>query len=375
MVYGMFFRIIAFILHFTYALNALIEHDEEKHFQNIRQLTFGGIHSNPVFSSDGRYLLFGAQDVVGKHRYGHLCKQLYYLDLEQPSQHPQLVSNKYGTYASAVFFPSGHSIAAASNVHNFEPVDLKSYDQTCSNPNNLPLFSSTVGENYDIYHMDMGKSYRPYRLTWNYPHISSVEMSMSRNGTIAYVEIDTNGNRKLLLMSGNGTAKRIPVAEEFDHIATPSFSLDGTQLAFYGHNGSSKNVVSPFGIHVVQMQNLSEITLVNSKRLSAIKTPTFHRNGQKIFVSASTVKQNETEQDIFLLDIFRVAPEQITFLGNNTFPLLSPNGTHFVWISSRNASATESNIFIANWIENPKLKSRKWYNDLLYMIWGEDKNK
>jgi TolB protein len=46
---------------------------DEKHFKNIRQLTFGGDNAEAYFSYDGKYLVFQHKDV----KEGVACDQMY----------------------------------------------------------------------------------------------------------------------------------------------------------------------------------------------------------------------------------------------------------------------------------------------------------
>ena len=55
--------------------NEFIE-PEEKHFKNLRQLTFSGENAEAYFSSDSKKLIFQSHDGDGK------CDQIYTMDLK-----------------------------------------------------------------------------------------------------------------------------------------------------------------------------------------------------------------------------------------------------------------------------------------------------
>jgi Tol biopolymer transport system component len=60
--------------------------------------------------------------------------------------------------------------------------------------------------------------------------------------------------------------------------------------------------------------------------------------------------------DLFLIDIEGTGLEQVTFSDEfDGFPMFTPDGSRLVFESNRHGShAGNTNIFIAEWIENPR---------------------
>ena len=89
--------------------NTYIQSDE-RHFKNLRQLTFSGENAEAYFSSDSRKLIFQAHDGEG------LCDQIYIMDLINGEY--EMVSTGDGVTTSAYFqYPSNDKILYASTHH------------------------------------------------------------------------------------------------------------------------------------------------------------------------------------------------------------------------------------------------------------------
>ncbi|MEK7216497.1 MAG: hypothetical protein AAB289_12965, partial [Chloroflexota bacterium] len=82
---------------------------EERHLQNIRQLTFGGENAEAYFSPDGRWLIFQS------HQGPDTCDQIYVMDLEGGSR--RRVSTGRGRTTCGFFFPDGKHILYSSTHH------------------------------------------------------------------------------------------------------------------------------------------------------------------------------------------------------------------------------------------------------------------
>src|SRR5688572_15726751 len=90
-----------------------LQYPEEKHFNNLRQLTFGGDNAEAYFSPDGKYLVFQKTNPSE----GILCDQIWMGKIpESPDQQftPKLVSTGTGRTTCAFFYPDGNHIIYAS---------------------------------------------------------------------------------------------------------------------------------------------------------------------------------------------------------------------------------------------------------------------
>ena len=94
--------------------NELI-HKNEKHFKNLKQLTFSGENAEAYFSSDSNKLIFQSHDEEGQ------CDQIYTMDLKTGKV--DMVSTGDGVTTCAFFeYPKNEKIVYASTHH---------YDKKC----------------------------------------------------------------------------------------------------------------------------------------------------------------------------------------------------------------------------------------------------
>src|SRR6266487_4748063 len=90
-----------------------LQYPDEKHFKNLRQLTFGGDNAEAYFSNDGTYLTF--QKTNPKE--GIACDQIWMGKVPESADEPfvpKLVSTGTGRTTCAYFYPDGKHILYAS---------------------------------------------------------------------------------------------------------------------------------------------------------------------------------------------------------------------------------------------------------------------
>ncbi|KAI6219837.1 hypothetical protein M3Y99_01635900 [Aphelenchoides fujianensis] len=181
------------------------------------------------------------------------------------------------------------------------------------------MSTRTRTANFDVWHLDVNRGYRPYPLTRNKPGFSSVEVAASPRQQVAFVLWEKDGGRRLMLMNTTGRLELVPLAAEFETVANPAFSPNGELLTFFGlpAKADENATQEEAGIFLLSMQNYSEITRATPLG-SNWKDASFHHNGQRLFVSDG--------QNISYLDVGRQYLDQVTFLGHNSAPVMSPNG-------------------------------------------------
>src|SRR6478672_10459917 len=90
-----------------------LQYAGEKHFRNLRQLTFGRDNAEAYFSFDGKYLVFQKTNI----KEGIPCDQIWMGKIpvnENESFNPKLVSTGTGRTTCAYFYPDGKHILYAS---------------------------------------------------------------------------------------------------------------------------------------------------------------------------------------------------------------------------------------------------------------------
>ncbi|KAI6178037.1 WD40-like Beta Propeller Repeat [Aphelenchoides besseyi] len=303
---------------------------------------------------NGRFLAYSHNDLPNEAS-NQVCKQIYLLDLEEPTKRPQLLSNRFGTYESAVFLQNSVDLVAVSDVHSFGELNNKIWKETC-----FLLGNSTASKtrNFDFHQLSVGRDKVPYRLTWNLPEESSVEVAAVKD-QLVFIQIDGTGKRSLCKMRANATEKG-NLLDVFDFVATPSFSSDGSEIVVYARlEPESKNQLFTLSLsspkpRVLPIHNLN------------VSSPSFHskENVKVLFTGIFNQSRN-----VFVFNRETETVKQITFLGNNSVGILSPDGKKFVWSSSRNSTLNgQSNLFIADFIEYPPSEQTMWQKILNSLV-------
>src|SRR2546421_13002138 len=91
-----------------------IHYAREKHFKNVRQLTFGADNAEAYWSFDGKNVSFQSNNKA----WGLNCDQIFYMwvdgtDLSKGGK-PQMISTGMGRTTCSFFMPNGKSILYAS---------------------------------------------------------------------------------------------------------------------------------------------------------------------------------------------------------------------------------------------------------------------
>ena len=87
-------------------------YEQEKHFKNMKQLTFGGENAEAYWSFDDSKLIFQATN----EKWGQSCDQIYIIDTNNYSLDsviPQMVSLGLGRTTCSYFMPGDSTIIYA----------------------------------------------------------------------------------------------------------------------------------------------------------------------------------------------------------------------------------------------------------------------
>src|SRR5687767_1602013 len=90
-----------------------LRYEEEKHIQNIRQLTFGGDNAEAYWSFDGNKLTFQAT----RPEWNASCDQIFVMDIRETvdtAKVPDIISTGLGRTTCSYFMPGDSTILFAS---------------------------------------------------------------------------------------------------------------------------------------------------------------------------------------------------------------------------------------------------------------------
>jgi TolB protein len=312
----------------------------ERHFSNIRQLTFGGENAEAYFSGDGRRLIFQST------RDGRTCDQQFIMNADGSGV--RKVSTGFGKTTCGYFFDGDRKIFFGST---------HAADSACP-PKPDPSKGYVWGlDPYDIYTAnDDGSSLK--RLT-NYG-VYTAEGTLSPDGqTIVFTSLK-DGDLDIYTMKIDGTnLKRLTFLPGYD--GGPFWSHDGKRIVYRAWHPSDtaltnyqdllkQRLVRPNRMEIWIMNadgsNQHQITSLGGANFAPYFTP----DDRHVIFSSNYKNPRSRNFDLYLLNDDGTGLEQVTadpeFDG---FPMFSPDGKKLVWASGRASKPGELNLFIADW--------------------------
>jgi Tol biopolymer transport system component len=325
----------------------------ETHFDNIRQLTFGGDNAEAYVSFDGKWLIF--QKANPKE--GILCDQIWMGKIPQKPEdkfEPKLVSTGEGRTTCAYFFPDNkHILYGSTHLGGKEcpPVpDRTKY----GNKYIWPIY-----ESFDIFKADLnGKIVKQLTNTKGYdaeatisPKGDKILFTSMRDGDLDLYTMDLNGNN----------VKRITNMLGYDGGAW--FSPDGKKILWRASRPTTEaeikeykellaeNLVAPTHMEVwianADGTNAHQITFLEQANWA----PNFTPDGQHIIFCSNHEYKRGFPFNMYWADLDGKGIEKISRdKGFDAFPMFTPDGKKIVFCSNRNNGGTrDTNIFIADW--------------------------
>ncbi len=357
-------QLISFFLLFTIA-NVLaqpsnpsnadkVKYDSEKHFKNIRQLTFGGDNAEAYWSFDDSKLIFQASNPAWNAE----CDQIFITDVQSSDMKntkPMLVSTGQGRTTCSYFLPGDTTILYAS-THE--------HDAFC--PHQPPReidgnYVWPVYDSYDIYTADLNGNIISQLTDFNG---YDAEATVSPKGDkIVFTSIRT-GDLELFTMNIDGSDIR-QVTDELGYDGGAFFSPDGTKLVFRSSRPKTKEeikkyktllndgLVMPTNMEIyvcnVDGSDLTRVTDLGNANWS----PFFHPSGEKIIFSSNHAAKSGFKFNLFMINIDGTGLEQISYDNVfDAFPVFSNDGKYLVFSSNRNNGGThDTNLFLVEWEE------------------------
>tara|TARA_B100001093_G_scaffold105066_1_gene97340 strand:- start:443 stop:1531 length:1089 start_codon:yes stop_codon:yes gene_type:complete len=323
--------------------NDLIE-EKEKHFKNLKQLTFSGENAEAYFSSDSKKLIFQSHDGEGK------CDQIYTMDLK--SGEIEMVSTGDGVTTCAFFeYPKNEKILFASTHH---------YARQCPpKPDFSKGYVWKLHESYDIFSSKSdGSGIKQMTFEEGYDAEATVALDGSR---VVYTSI-SSGDLEIWTMNTDGSDKRM-LTNKLGYDGGAFFSHDAKKIiwrAFYPetkkeiidyNNLINESLIRPMNLQLRIMNadgtDKKQITFNDGANFA----PYFFPNDQRIIFCSNMADPKGRDFDLWAINTDGTNLERVTYFnGFDGFPVFSPNGKYFVFASNRNqAKRGDTNIFIAEW--------------------------
>ncbi|MBI2283554.1 MAG: PD40 domain-containing protein [Bacteroidetes bacterium] len=327
----------------------------EKHFKNVRQLTFGGDNAEAYWSYDGKHIIFQRTNP----KEGLNCDQIFIGKLPSSPNEKftyQMVSSGKGRTTCAFFLPDGKHFIYASTHQGADTCPPTPDRAKYGNRYIWPLYNS-----YDIFMADLdGKIVKQLTTAKGY----DAEATLSPDGKKMIYCSDKEGDLELYIMDlASGKEKRITHMLGYDGGAW--FSPDGKKIVWRASRPKTDaeikeykelladGMVAPTNMEVwvadADGSNARQITNL----AQANWAPNFTPDSKHIVFCSNHEYKRGFPFNMYLTDINGKGLEKISRdKGFDAFPMFSPDGKKIIFSSNRNNGGTrDTNLFVAEWVE------------------------
>ena len=333
----------------------------ERHLKNIRQLTVGRQNAEAYFSFSGNKLIFQSTNHWRKGvsapplkpaDEGLGCYQMYVMDLD--SDTVQLVSSGAGATTCGYFFTGDRRILYSS-THAAGP-------DCPPKPKREGAYRWAL-DDYDIYAVGIdGQEMQRLTSTPGY----DAEATVSPDGkTIVWTSVK-DGDLDLYAMNIDGSKPR-RLTNDIGYDGGAFFSPDSAHIVYRAAHPTDQaeidkykallkqGLVEPGQLEIFVMHADGSSQRPVTANGASNFSPFYFPDGKRIVFSSNIETKGEGGRPSFHL--YAIGEdgqglERLTFDGHfNSFPMFSPDGTRFVWVSDRLAKTPgEFNVFLADWV-------------------------
>tara|TARA_B100001250_G_scaffold360611_1_gene338179 strand:- start:6123 stop:7211 length:1089 start_codon:yes stop_codon:yes gene_type:complete len=324
--------------------NNLLVQPGEKHFINLRQLTFSGENAEAYFSKDGQRLIFQSHDGDS------LCDQIYILDINTGEK--KMVSTGYGVTTCGYFeYPKCEKIIYSSTHLGGKDCPPK--------PDYSLGYVWKLYKDYDIFSSSLDGSSN-IQLTNSNDYDAEATVAFSGD-KIIYTSM-SSGDLDLWTMDVDGKNKK-QLTNQLGYDGGAFFSYNSKKIvwrAYYPKTEQeiidykrllSENSIRPMALQlwIMNSDGTNKNQITDNK--AANFGPYFFPDGKRVIFSSNMHDPKGRDFDLYMVDIDGQNLERLTFFdGFDGFPMFSPDGKFLVFASNRNQLKTgDTNIFICEW--------------------------
>jgi len=336
----------------TTARPAQLKYPDEKHFKNVKQLTFGGNNAEAYWSFDNSMFCFQSDYTA----WGVGCDQIFLHKIADGEamkmKRPKLISTGQGRTTCSYFMPGNKSILFAS-THEF--------DKNCPavpERRKDKKYLWSIYPSFDIYVSDLtGKIIK--RLTNEKGY--DAEATVSPKGDKIVFTSTRSGDLELWTMNTDGTALK-QITSQLGYDGGAFFSQDGSKLIFRASRPKTKvdvkeytdfykqGLVSPTAMEIFMCNadgsNLKQITKLGNANWAPYLTP----DGKKVIFSSNHVSGGYGF-NLYMIGVDGTGLERVSYDDTfDAFPMFSFDGKYILFSSNRNnGGSRDTNLFLAEW--------------------------
>ncbi|MCD6063713.1 MAG: hypothetical protein K0R82_1624 [Flavipsychrobacter sp.] len=328
-------------------------YNDEKHFKNVKQLTFGGDNAEAYFSFDGKAICF--QRTYAKE--GLKCDQIFYGKLPKKADDKfeyKQISHKGRTTCSYMMPDGKHVLYASTHLGS----------DTCpAVPDRrvLKKYVWPIYDSYDIFVADL-KGNIEKQLTNNPGY--DAEATISPKGDKIIFTSTRNGDLDMYIMDIDGkNVKQITTDLGYDGGAW--FSPDGSKIVWRASRPKTdaevkeykellaQGMVAPTNMEVfvanADGSNVQQVTKLGKANWA----PNFMPDGKRIIFASNHEYERGFPFNMYTINIDGSNLQKISHDGGfDAFPMFSPDGKKLIFSSNRNNGGThDTNLFICDWVE------------------------
>jgi len=324
---------------------------QEKHFKNLKQLTFGGDNAEAYWSFAGDKLVFQASNKA----WGADCDQIYVMSEDgYEGKKAPIVSTGKGRTTCSYFMPGDSTVLYASTHLGNDacPEVPRSVDGKYV----WPIYAD-----FDIFIADLDGNI--VKQLTNDPGYDA-EGTVSPDGSKIVFTSTRSGDLELWTMDIDGSNVK-QVTDGLGYDGGAFFTPDSKSLIFRSSRPKTKeaidlykgllakNVVQPSDMELyicdVDGSNLRQITNLGGANWA----PYMHPSGEKVLFSSNHKSKSGRQFNIFSINLDGTGLEQITY--DNVFDafiMFSQDGKKVAFSSNRNnGGGRDTNVFVADWVD------------------------
>jgi TolB protein len=322
----------------------LLRLPEEKHLENIKQLTFGGENAEAYFSADGKQLIFQST------RDARECDQIYTMNVD--GSDVRMISTGAGRTTCSYFFPGARRVLYSSTYLGAKECPPR--------PDFSKGYVWAIYPSFDIFTaLPDGSDLKQLTRTPGY----DAETTISKDGRLVFTSM-RDGDLDIYTMDSNGRHVR-RLTTELGYDGGPFWSSDGKQIVYRAYHPQTEkeksdylsllkqNLIRPTTLEIWVMNADGSQKLQITHNGKANFAPYFFPDGKRIIFASNMDDPKGRNFDLYSINVDGASLERITF--NDTFdgfPMFSPDGKKLAFASNRNAKTRgETNVFIADWVE------------------------